>query len=115
MKPKYPYDPQKAADYAKQQLEEEKLRRAQNAGSVRTSLLAKEAQLRSRIEKLENEKKYLRRDIEIQGKRAKGKKVNHPDRVKVDQLRRQLLQLRDETQRLKDELERTEILRHKYE
>ena len=115
LKAKYPYDAQKAADYEKQKAQEARVRQAQNAAAVRASLLVKEEQIRSKLKPLETELKRLNKDIATQDRWKKGKGVKSPDRQSADQLRARKMQVRDQIWSLKDELERTETQRRKYE
>ena len=115
LKEKYPYDAQKELDYEKAEAQKRQQIQAQNAGAARNALLAKEGQLRARIADHERELKRISKDIGTQDRRAKGKAVRSADRKAADELRGQKIQVRDEMWRLKDELERTEALRHKYE
>ncbi|HKQ38886.1 MAG TPA: hypothetical protein VJ063_12480 [Verrucomicrobiae bacterium] len=115
LKAKYPYDAQKAADYEKAEAQKRQLVQAQNAGAARTALLAKEGQLRAQIAAREKDLRRISKDIGTQDRRTKGKGVRSADRQYADDLRRQKIQIRDEMWRMKDELERIEVQRRKYE
>ena len=115
LKAKYPYDAKKAADHEKLKAEETRARQAQNTAAIRTSLLQREESIRQRIKPLETELKRLNQDIGVQDKRKKGKGVNSADRKYADQLRGRKMAVRDQIWALKDDLERTEAQRHKYE
>jgi hypothetical protein len=115
LKTKYPYDQHKAADYEKQKAEEARTRRSQDRAAVRASLLAKEEQLRSQIKPLETELKRLNQNIGVQDRRKQGKGVNSADRKLADELRARKMQVRDRIWSLRDELEKTEASRKRYE
>lgn len=115
LKTKYPYDQHKAADYEKQKAEEARIRRSQDRAAVRASLLAKEEQLRSEIKPLETELKRLNQNIGVQDKKKQGKGVNSADRKLADQMRARKMQVRDRIWSLRDELEKTETMRKRYE
>ncbi len=115
LKAMHPYDSRKAADYEKQKAAERQALLAQNASSVRTSLLAKEGQLRAKIQEHQKELKRINKNIGVQDRRKAGKGVKSADRQQADALRAQKMQVRDEMWRLQDELERTETQRRKYE
>jgi hypothetical protein len=115
LKAKYPYDAQKAAEYEKQKVEEKRLRQTQNAAAIRSTLLAKEEELRSRIKPLETELQRLNKEIGTQDKKKAGKGVRSKDRKLADELRARKMQVRDQIWRLRDELERTEAQRKKFE
>lgn len=115
LKAKYPYDAQKAADYQKVEAQKRQQVQAQNIAAARGALLAKEGQIRAQIAAREKDLRRISKDIGTQDRRAKGKAVRSADRQVADELRRQKIQIRDEMWRLKDELERTEAQRHKYE
>ena len=115
LKAKYPYNPQKAADFEKQKSEEARARRNQDRSAVRAGLLAKEEQLRAQIKPLETELKRLNQNIGVQDRRKQGKGVNSADRKLADSLRAQKMQVRDRIWSLRDELEKTEAMRKRYE
>jgi hypothetical protein len=115
LKAKYPYDAQKAADYEKEEVRKRQLIQTQNVAAMRTSMLAKEGQLRSQIAEHRKELKRLNKDIGTQDRRKKGKGTYSSDRQYADELRRQKMAVRDEIWRLQDELDRTEAQRRKYE
>ena len=115
LKAKYPYDEKKAAEYEKQKAEEARLRRTQDRASVRASLLAKEEQLRTQIKPLETELKRLNQNIGVQDRRKQGKGVRSADRKAADELRARKMQVRDKIWSLRDELEKTETLRKRYD
>lgn len=115
LKAKHPYDARKAADYEKQKAAERQALLAQNAAGARTALLAREGQLRAKIEEHKKELKRINKNITTQDRRKEGKGVKSADRQKADALRARKMQVRDEVWRLQDELERTEAQRRKYE
>lgn len=115
LKSKYPYDAQKAADYEKLKAQEARARQVQNTAAVRASLLQREESIRQRLKPLETELKRLNQDIGTQDRRKKGKGVNSADRKYADQLRARKMAVRDQIWTLKDDLERTEAQRRKYE
>ena len=115
LKAKYPYDAAKAADHEKLKAQEARARQAQNTAAVRASLLQREESIRTRLKPLETELKRLNKDITTQSKRTKGKGVNSADRKYIDDLRARKIVLRDQVWALKDDLERTEAQRRKYE
>jgi hypothetical protein len=115
LKAKYPYDEQKAAAYEKERAKERQAIRAQNTASARASLLAREAQLRAKIETLQKELKRINADIGVQDRIKQGKATKSRDRQAADALRRKKLEVRDQIWRTQDELEKTEALRRKYE
>ena len=115
LKARYPYDAKKAAEHEKEEARKRQLIQAQNAASVRSSLLAREGQLRAQIAERRRELKRINKDIGVQDRRKKGKGVNSADRKYADELRRQKLIIRDEIWRLEDERDRTEAQRRKYE
>jgi hypothetical protein len=115
LKSKYPYDARKAADYEKQKVQEARARQAQNAASVRATLLQREESIRARLKPLETELKRLNQDIGVQDKRKKGKGVRSADRKYADELRARKMAVRDQIWALQDDLERTEAQRRKFE
>jgi hypothetical protein len=115
LKATHPYDAQKAADYEKQKVAERQALQAQNTASARTAWLAREGQLRAKIEEHQKELKRIDKNIGVQDRRKQGKGVKSADRKQADALRAQKMQVRDEMWKLQDELERTEVQRRKYE
>jgi len=115
LKATHPYDARKAADYEKQKVAERQALAAQNTAGARTAWLAKEGQLRAKIEEHQKELKRINQNIGVQDRRKQGKGVKSADRKLADALRAQKMQVRDEMWRLQDELERTEVQRRKYE
>jgi hypothetical protein len=115
LKAKYPYDLQKAADYEKQKAQEAQLRQAQNAAAVRISLLAREAELQNKIEDRQKELKRINADLADQNQLKKDQGAGPADRQTVNELRRKRMALRDEIWKLKDELEKVQMQRKKYE
>jgi hypothetical protein len=115
LKAKYPYDAQTASEHEKQKAQEVRARRAQNSASVRAGLLAKEEELRASIKSLEKGLERINQNIGVQDRRKQGKGVNSADRKYADQLRAQKMQVRDRIWSLRDELERTEAMRKRYE
>ena len=115
LKAKYPYNAQKAAEYEKQKVEEKRLRQTQDTAVIRSTLLAKEEQIRSKIKPLETELQRLNQEIGTQDKKKQGKGVRSKDRKLADDLRAKKMQVRDQIWRLQDELERTTTQRKKFE
>ena len=115
LKTRYPYDPQKAADYEKQKAQEARLHQAQNTGAVRTSLLAREAELQNKIGSLQKELKRIRADLTSQNQLKEGQGAGPADRQTVNELRRKQMEVRDQIWKLKDELENVQTQRKKYE
>ena len=115
LKANYPYDAQKAAAYEKERAKERQAIQSQNAASVRASLLAREAQLRAKIETLQKELKRINADIGVQDRLKQGKGTKSRDRQAADALRRKKIEVRDQIWRTQDELEKTEAQRRKYE
>jgi hypothetical protein len=112
---KHPYDAKKAADFEKQKAIDRQALLAQNTASAHTAWLAREGQLRAKIEEHQKELKRIDKNIGVQDRRKQGKGVKSADRKQADALRAQKMQVRDEMWRLQDELERTEAQRRKYE
>jgi hypothetical protein len=115
LKAKYPYDPQKAADYEKQKAQEARLRQAQNAAAVRTSLLAREAELQNKIGDLQKELKRINADLADQNQLKKDQAAGLADQQTVNELRRKRMVVRDQIWTLKDELGKVQTQRKKYE
>jgi hypothetical protein len=115
LKAKYPYDAKKAEEYQKKQAQDARLRAAQTGATVRANLLAREEDIRRRLELLEKELQRINSDIGVQDRKAKGKKNKSPDRKYADELRRRKIEVRDQIWQLRDELEATQVQRRKYE
>jgi len=115
LKAKYPYDPQKAADYEKLKAQEARLRQAQNVAVVRTSLLAREAELQNKIGNLQKELKRINADLADQNQLKKDQGAGPADRQTANELRRKRILVRDQIWELKDELEKAQTQRKKYE
>ena len=115
LKARYPYDPKKAADYEKQKAQAARLRQAQNAAAVRTSLLAREAELQNKIGDLQKELKRINADLADQNQLNKDQGAGPADRQTVNELRRKRMVVRDQIWKLKDELEKVQTQRKKYE
>jgi hypothetical protein len=114
LKSKYPHDEAKAAEYKKQQAEKARVQYWQDRSVVNQQLLAKEAQTRQQIERLQEELKRLNKNIATQQRRAKGKGARSSDRQQADEMRRQKLATRDRIWKLQDELKQTEELRQRH-
>ena len=115
LKATHPYDARKAADFEKQKAAERQALLAQNVAATRNAWLAREGQLRAKIEEHQKELKRIDKNIGVQDRRKQGKGVKSADRKQADALRARKMQVRDEMWRLQDELERTEAQRRKYE
>lgn len=115
LKAKYPYDPQKATDYEKQKAQEARLRQAQNVAAVRTSLLAREAELQNKIGDLQKELKRINADLADQNQLKKDQAAGPADQQTVNELRRKRMVVRDQIWTLKDELGKVQTQRKKYE
>ena len=115
LKAKYPYDAEKAADFERKKADEARARRTQDRAAVRASLLTKEDQIRAQIKPLETELKRLNQNIGVQDRRKQGKGVNSADRKLADELRARKMQVRDRLWSLRDELEKTETQRKRYD
>jgi hypothetical protein len=115
LKAKYPYDAEKEADFERKKADEARARRTQDRAAVRASLLAKEDQIRAQIKPLETELKRLNQNIGVQDRRKQGKGVNSADRKLADEMRARKMQVRDRLWSLRDELEKTETLRKRYD
>jgi len=110
LRAKYPYNADKAAEYQKKQAQEARLLEQQRAAAVRGNLLAREAQIREKIKPLETELKRLNKDIA-----TLDRKKNAGGKRQANLLRDRKLQVRDKIWDLRDELERTEHQRKRFE
>ena len=115
LKQKYPYDAKKAEEYEKQKAAEARLRQAQNAAQARASLLSKEQEIKNRLAPLEKELKRLKADLKVQNANAKGRSAKSAARHAADATRTNYMQVRDRVYALKDESEKAEAMRKKYE
>lgn len=122
LKAKYPYDAKKAADYRKKHAaeqkalaEEQQKRWAHDAASARAALLSKEQKLREKLEPLEVQIQRLQKDINTQRRIAGTTPKNSAERKALNDLRKQMIQLRDEKEALQDQIKTVQTQRAKYE
>lgn len=122
LKEKYPYSEAKAAEFRKKQAaeqkalaEEQQKRRLQDGVSVRAELLIEEQKLRQKLEPLDLEMKRLQKDINTQTQIAKGAAKRSPARRKLDDMRKEMMKLRDQQEALNDQIKSIQKRRAKYE
>jgi hypothetical protein len=107
LKSKYPYNASKAEAYERQQAEQARLLRLQDAAAVRATFAAREQELQGKIKVCDKELKRLKADIKTEDARK--------NRKAARALRGTLMQVRDQLWRFQDELERTRADRRKFE
>jgi hypothetical protein len=122
LKEKYPYSEAKAAEFRKKQAAEQKAvaeqqqrRWSQDAASVRAELLSEEQKVRQKLEPVELEMKRLQKDITTQTQIAKGAGKRSADRRKLDEMRKQMMKLRDQEEALNDQIKAIQKRRARYE
>jgi hypothetical protein len=114
-KQKYPYDAKKAEEYERQKAAEARLRPVQNAAQIRAGLLLKEDEIKKKLAPLEKELMRLKSDLKVQNAIARGRGSKSDAKHAADGLRASYLQAQDKVYALKDELEKTEATRKKFE
>ena len=115
LKARYPYDPQKAAEYEKQKAQEARQRQAQTVAALHTALLAREAELQNQIDTRRKDLKRINADLTAL-KRIKADHGAEPaDQRTANELRRKKIELQDQIWKCQDELDKVQAQRKKYE
>lgn len=122
LKTKYPYNAARAAEFKKKHaaeqkaLSEEQQRKwAQDAASARAALLSQEQKVREKLEPLEVQVDRLQKDINTQRRISETTPKNSKERRVLNDMRKQMIQLRDQKEALQDQIKGLQKQRAKYE